>query len=180
MGELDAQGLVDDTIVIFLSDHGENLGAHGLWHKMVAYEESIRVPLIFRVPGRDVGIRSDAPVSLVDVAPTLAALCGLPDRAEWRGRDLFGDVPPGDRPLFAMHRPLGDWMGTEPWRMIEVDRLKYIRHLGGAEEFFDLACDPYETRNLADDRAKQDAKTQLATILAQTMRAVGDPLHFAV
>lgn len=184
LAELEAQGVEEDTIVVFLSDHGENLGAHGLWHKMVAYEESIRVPLIFRLPGRAGGVRSDLPASLVDVAPTLAGLCGLCARDEWRGRDLFADPPPADRPpadrpMFALHVPLGSWMGAEPWRMIEVDGLKYIRHLGGEEELFDLAADPFETRNLAHDAAWQEETARLARTLAETMRALEDPLDFA-
>ena len=179
LGELAVQNAEHDTIVVFLSDHGENLGAHGLWHKMVAYDDSIRVPLIFRVPGQGAGARIDAPVGLLDVAPTLASLCGLPARNEWRGVDLFADPVPADRPMFALHRPLGDWMGTEPWRMIEVERVKYIRHLGGEEELFDLATDPFETRNLSDHSAWQTDKARLARILGETMRALGDPLVFA-
>ncbi|MEM7025271.1 MAG: sulfatase-like hydrolase/transferase, partial [Pseudomonadota bacterium] len=64
LDQVEAEGVIDDTVILYLSDHGENLGAHGLWHKMVGYEESIRVPMIFRLPGRVLqGVRSDAPVS---------------------------------------------------------------------------------------------------------------------
>lgn len=182
LAELDAQELLDDTIVVYLSDHGENLGAHGLWHKMVAYEESIRVPLIFRVPGvGSTAVRSDAPVSLIDVAPTFAALCGLPMHPGWRGANLTpalagGDGPPRDRPMFALHRPLGDWMHTQPWRMIEIDGLKYVWHDGDIAELFDLGADPHETSNLAAMPDRADDRRRLHNALVGMMKDLDDPL----
>ena len=53
-----------------------------------------------------------------------------------------------DRPLFALHRPLRDWMQTEPWRMIRVNGMRYIWYPGGARELYDLEADPFETTNL--------------------------------
>ena len=182
LAELEAQDLIDDTIIVYLSDHGENLGAHGLWHKMVAYEESIRIPLIFRVPGRaSSDLRSDAPVSLIDVAPTLASLCGLPARPEWRGADLApaltgGNAPSPERAIFAMHRPLGDWMRTRPWRMIEIDCLKYVWHDGDGAELFDLRADPCEQTNLAEVPDCAADRDRLHTSLVAVMQDVDDPL----
>lgn len=182
LGELDRQGVTDDTVILFLSDHGENLGAHGLWHKMVAYEESIRVPCILRWPARiAAGLRSDAPASLIDIAPTLAALCDLPHRPEWRGTDLSGllggTVPADDqRPLFALHRPLGDWMGTRPWRMIEQAGMKYVWHGSGERELFDLRRDPRELCNLAGMTGHRAELARLHRLLVTTMRDCADPL----
>jgi arylsulfatase A-like enzyme len=182
LSALEAEGVMEDTIILFLSDHGENLGAHGLWHKMVAYEESIRVPMIFRLPGQVAkNVRSDAPFSLLDVAPTLAGLCDLPANEEWRGRDM-SDVLAGkpvdlsDRTLFALHRPLGEWMGTQPWRMIEHDRKKYIWHLDDKPELFDLTSDPLETRNLADQLSSKDVLTDLHSRIITIMRETNDTL----
>ena len=60
--------LLDDTLIIYCSDHGEMMGSHGLWHKMAPYEECLRVPLLMRLPGRiPAGLRSNATVSLIDV-----------------------------------------------------------------------------------------------------------------
>lgn len=182
LAELQSQDAMDATIVVFASDHGENLGAHGLWHKMVAYEESIRVPLIFRLPGRiGTGIRSDAPVSLIDLAPTLAGLCGLPGQSGWRGLDLSavlagGEQVPPDRELFALHRPLGDWMGTEPWRMIEIGDRKYIWHQTDRPELYDLKSDPYERTNLAAEPGGGAEARRLHRRLVEAMRAYKDPL----
>src|SRR5262249_39411254 len=95
-------GLAGDTIVVFTSDHGELMGSHGLFQKSSMYEESLRVPLIWRAPGQIAPRagsprRIDAPVSLVDVAPTLLALGGLARAggAAWepRGRALPACLP---------------------------------------------------------------------------------------
>lgn len=183
LAELEAQGVMDDTIIVYLSDHGENLGAHGLWHKMVAYEESVRVPLILRLPGRTrSGVRSQAPVSLIDIAPTLAALCGLPARPEWTGQNMAdlltgASEPDLDRPLFCLHRPLGDWMGTVPWRMVTRGALKYVWSQGDRDELFDLARDPYETENLIDAPDYVHYLRGLRHDLAGFMRQTSDVLE---
>ena len=78
LGRLDALGLADDTIVAMTTDHGEMMGSHGLFQKSCMYEESLRVPFIVRAPRLiPAGRRVDAPVSHVDLAPTLLSLCGL-------------------------------------------------------------------------------------------------------
>ncbi len=151
---LEEKGLREDTIIIFISDHGENLGAHGLWQKMVAFEESIRVPLIISAPNSPPG-RSTTPASLVDVAPTLSALCHLRKDPDWPGRNLFHepDELESSPAQFAMHQPIGDWMKVTDWRMIKKDNIKYVWHRGMEEELFDLDIDPGEIRNVAGDPA---------------------------
>jgi len=177
LGALEDEGLTDDTIVLFASDHGEMLGAHGLWHKMVAFEESIRVPLILRLPGGPGGVRATAQASLVDIAPTLSALCGVcgPD---WQGRDLIaGDLDTPDRPaVFAMHRPLGDWMHTADWRMIRADGFKYVWHREMGHELFDLSADPGEGVNLAAAPAHHARLTALRAELGAFLEQTADPL----
>ena len=174
---LRAEGLENDTIVVFTSDHGENLGAHGLWQKMVPFEESIRVPLIIRVPGKPAAT-SQTPASLVDVAPTLAELCGVPGRPDWPGRDLWqSDARDPHRPAqFAMHRPIGDWMKVTDWRMIKADGFKYVWHRGMAEEMFDMTADPAEVQNLADLPAHQARKQAMRGELGAFLAETKDPL----
>jgi len=151
---LEEKGLREDTIIIFISDHGENLGAHGLWQKMVAFEESIRVPLIISAPNSPPG-RSTTPASLVDVAPTLSALCHLRKDPDWPGRNRFHepDELESSPAQSAMHQPIGDWMKVTDWRMIKKDNIKYVWHRGMEEELFDLEIDPGEIRNVAGDPA---------------------------
>jgi len=175
-------GLADNTIIAFVSDHGENLGAHGLWQKMVAYEESIRVPFLLADPRSGGGLRNRDPVNLVDLAPTLAALCGLPTNAAWRGRDLSGVVtgtaaPDPDRPLFAMHKPIGPWMKTTDWRMIQLDSLKYVWNRDDRDELYDLDADPREERNLDEDAGYTDQIGRLRTQLGAFLEQTSDPLR---
>ncbi len=94
-------GLAMDTIVLFTADHGEMLGERGLWYKMSFFDGSARVPLIAAGPGIRPG-RIEAPVSHLDLAPTIAALAGVePAAAEFSGVSLAaaltrGDEPPGE------------------------------------------------------------------------------------
>ena len=172
------EGLMESTIIVFTSDHGENLGAHGLWQKMVAFEESIRVPLILRVPGESKGTRSLAPASLVDLAPTLSTLCGLPVLPEWPGQQLWQlDWSDSERPAqMAMHRPIGDWMKVTDWRMIKADGLKYVWHRGMSDELFDLKSDPGEVKNLIGRNDYTETRTALKAELEAFLVSTNDPL----
>ncbi|NKB29748.1 MAG: sulfatase-like hydrolase/transferase [Rhodobacteraceae bacterium] len=174
LGTLRDEGLDDSTIVVFASDHGETLGAHGLWQKMVPFEESIRVPLIINAPGRK-ACASDTPASLVDIAPTLSALCDLAARADWAGRDLFvaSKAPPAQ---FAMHQPLGDWMKVTDWRMIKQGGFKYVWHRGMAEELFDMDADPGEVTNLSDRPSHAATKQSMHAELGAFLTKTNDPL----
>lgn len=177
---LEEENLTDKTIILFASDHGECLGAHGLWHKMVPYEESVRVPLLMQVPdGLNAGIRSDAPASLIDVAPTLAGLCGLPPRPEWHGQNLVdGNTKQiaASRPVFAVHKPLGEWMQVTDWRMVIRNDVKYVWNMGDRDELFDLSDDPFEVRNLIDDPDRAGTLTDLRSRLRNFLEETGDPL----
>ena len=92
-----------DGLVIITSDHGEGLGQHGYWsHGMTLYEEAVRVPLLIRWPdGRRAGARPTAPVSLLDLAPTVLTVAGLPAPPEWEGADLGPGGPEPGRTLVA-------------------------------------------------------------------------------
>jgi len=174
---LNEEQLMEDTIILFTSDHGENLGSHGLWQKMVAFDESIRVPLVLRVPGKMHVGRSQKPVSLIDVAPTLAELCGLPT-GEWMGQYLFsGDQSDPEHPaIFAMHRPIGDWMKVTDWRMVQEGGFKYVWHNGMEGELFDLNSDSAEIRNLVKKPTHQAILGSMRLKLDQFLCETNDPL----
>lgn len=139
-----------DAVVVVTSDHGEHFWEHGqLAHGLSVYEEVLRVPLIIRGRGAPAG-RQTAPASLVDVLPTMAALCGLPPEARWQGVSLLSGVP-ADRPLFT--RNLGPWASFKiDQEAVVRDRIKLIvdRH-AGRSSLHDLSLDPGEERDLSEE-----------------------------
>jgi choline-sulfatase len=142
-------GLAGDTIVLFTSDHGEMLGERGLWYKMSFFDGSARVPLIASGPGIRTGT-IEAPVSHLDLAPTIAALAGVePAGAEFSGVSLVpalarGEQPPGE----AAAEYLAEGV-TAPALMLRRGHFKYIRCGADPEQLYDLVNDPLELHNLA-------------------------------
>ncbi len=177
---LDRTGLAGDTIVLFTSDHGEMLGERGLWYKMSFFDGSARVPLMAAGPGIRPG-RIEAPVSHLDLAPTIAALAGVePAEAEFSGVSLEaaltrGEEPPGE----AAAEYLAEGV-TAPALMLRRGRFKYVRCGDDPEQLFDLAKDPLELQNLASEGPPPAALTELrdaadrrwdATAIEQQVRA---------
>jgi arylsulfatase A-like enzyme len=166
-------GLADNTVIIYSSDHGSMLGAHGLVGKWIMYEESIRVPLIIRdprLPPRLRGRRCDEMALSIDLAPTMLALAGVPIPPSMQGRDLtplLGDEPVSWR---------DDWYyehvyNTKPPRPpivrcegVRTNRWKYVRYPEiepPYEQLFDLDSDAREEHNLACDPAHAQTLGQL-------------------
>ena len=164
--ELEARGLWDNTVFLFTSDHGAYLGDRGLAGKWFMHDESIRVPMLLRVPGQPSG-RSDAVVLNVDIAPTLLDLAGLERSPVMQGRSL--------RPLLGGQTP-DDWRdgyfyehhfsyATIPeLEGVRGPRYKYVRYAvldEDREELFDLQADPGELTNLVDDPKAADALAEM-------------------
>ncbi len=179
---LESAGVLDDTLTIFASDHGEMLGSHGLWHKMMPYEEAVRVPLTMRLPGTiPAGVRSAAVTSLIDIAPTILSVCGAPIPPEYVGRDLSPAFADGqefqdDAYRFFEHRPLGDWHQTVEFRAVVDDRYKYVFNLGDLDELYDLHADPYELDNQIDTPGSAAIQARLKQRLLRWMQETDDPL----
>jgi arylsulfatase A-like enzyme len=179
---LEREGILDDTLVIYISDHGEQMGSQGLWQKMVAYEESLRVPMIMRLPERiSAGIRSQANSSLIDITPTLLSMLGEPLPSDMSGRDLSpafnGSAEfQGHAYLYSEHKPLGDWHQAVEWRLVTDNRYKYVWNENDMDELYDLQEDPYELVNLVDKRDKDSLLRQLRAQLLCWMKDTEDPL----
>ena len=166
-------GKLDDTLFVFTSDNGWIQGEHRVPdNKYVAYEESIRVPLIIRGPGVPAGRRVDAPAVNVDLAATIVDAANARPGRRLDGVSLLGRAgepaaaPRRDVPLEAL-APL--FTGRDfpypfavPYYGVRTQRYKYIRWSYGDEELYDLRTDPYELRNLAADRAHGELKAELA------------------
>ena len=170
LAAVDRLNLANNTVVVFISDHGWCLGEHGQWQKMLLFEESAKVPMIIYDPsGKNHGQVCSRTVELVDLYPTLADLCGLPSPAGAEGvsvRPLLDDPKTEwDRPAFTqVERKKGEVMGrsvrTQQWRYTEWGDGK------NGVELYDEQADPKEYHNLAHDAAHADKVNSLKKLLA--------------
>jgi arylsulfatase A-like enzyme len=167
---LRATGQLENTIIVYMSDHGELLGDHGLILKGCRFFEGlVRVPLIFSWPGHFAsGLASDGLVETLDVAPTLLAAAGLPVPEAMQGRSLLpileGQADPGRHKPHVISEYF-DSVGGQPDQthgtMVCDGRWKSVVYHGHAiGELYDLASDPGEFDNLWDDPAARDLKAE--------------------
>jgi arylsulfatase A-like enzyme len=172
---LETAGHMDDTIIIVCSDNGYYLGEHGLGDKRSAYEESMRVPLLMRLPGPEAkrGVTSDAMVLNIDYAPTILDFAGASPLPNTQGRSLRplvnGERPDSWRKAF-FYEYFKEPQYTSPTVLaVRTDTEKLITYPGHEEwtEVFDLANDPYETTNLASDKDRRQKLRQ--TFEAETV-----------
>jgi choline-sulfatase len=155
---LEACDLAGDTVVVFLSDHGDFLGEHGLFYKMSFREHPARVPLIVHAPALYGARRAQEPVSLADLAPTLADLA-RPGRSADLPRAVDGRTLV---PLLegSQENPdttvVGEYLAEGvlgPMVMIRRGRWKFIHTPSDPDQLFDLESDPLELANVASDDA---------------------------
>jgi len=172
---LDRLKLTDNTIVVFMSDHGYNLGEHGQWMKQMLFEESARGPLLLAGPGvRAKGKGSPRTVEYLDLFPTIAELAGLTPPGDLEGRSL---VPLLKDPMAAWNRPAltqvrrgtaadGFFMGYS----IRTERWRYSEWQDGTRgtELYDEKNDPGEMHNLAKDPKYTSTVTEMKALLRST------------
>ena len=156
---LERDGLLDNTVIVYTSDHGEMAGEHGLWWKNTWHEASARVPFIVSTPQhRQQALPArqiPTPVSLADLFPTFCGLAGIDPPADLDGIDLSGLLRGTDCPQLAA-RPgvvteavVPRWGPGTEFRLLRSQRYKYIAFRGAPDLAFDLIDDPLEQRNLA-------------------------------
>ncbi|HCQ64488.1 MAG TPA: hypothetical protein DIU07_04595, partial [Rhodobacteraceae bacterium] len=178
---LDEIGLVDDTLVVFTSDHGDMTGAHGgLIDKGLPYEEAMRVPLVFSHPSLGPGERDGLALNM-DILPTALSLLGVGFEPR-HGRDLAAEVrdpgSPGREYLLAEYHGLRFLYSQRI--LVSQDGWKYVFSPGDDDELYDLTADPHEMTNLAPAPEAAETLARLrAALMAETAR-FDDPLRDCV
>ena len=145
--DLKQRGLLDDTLIILASDHGEMLGDHGLFTKSVAYDPSMRVPLIVSGPGIEGGQVSDTMVELIDVNATICDLTGLNPQEGVDARS-FAPVLHGEG---EYHRD-NILSSLRHFQCVRTREWKFISNVNDITELYDMQNDPEELQNVAADR----------------------------
>lgn len=169
---LDEQGLTETTRIVYVSDHGDNMGERKLWGKSNLYEEAAGIPAIVAGPGIPVGRVCATPTTLVDIYPTVLDNAGLrmPDAA-LPGRSMIEMANRADddtRVGFSEYHAAGAVSGAF---MIRKGRWKYIYYVGFRPSLYDLEEDPGETVDLAGQAKHAD----LMASLEADLRAICDP-----
>ncbi|MAE66888.1 MAG: arylsulfatase [Phycisphaeraceae bacterium] len=163
IGTLREEGILDDTIVMFVADHGEMLGNHGLFAKDVMYEDSARIPMIIMPTADDdrwSHHRADERLAdISDVMPTLLEMAGIPVPDTVDGLSLCGSET---RPhLYCEH-----WEDARASRMIRDDRYKLIYYaIGNRTQLFDLKEDPDELHDLSDTGDQREVLDRMTSLL---------------
>ena len=169
--QLDALGLTENTIVIFTSDNGIQLGSHGYATKAIWFDESTRVPAVVRWPGMiRPGSVSRNLASAVDFLPTVLDIAGLPPVAGLAGTSLL--------PLLQRDEAVRTFAYSESWRpakygggewrMIVKGRWKYVNFLNQKEQhLYDMDRDPGELDDLIRSKAHEEVVAELANMLGQ-------------
>lgn len=164
LSRLDALGLRQNTVIVVTADHGDLLGERGLWYKMSPLEPSSRVPLIVHAPERFEPRRVDDPVSLIDLLPTLVDLAGEEPPAT-QGRSLRGYLEDGsDDPVDVVIEYLAEGVSA-PHITVVRGSFKLVRCPGDPDLLYDLAEDPDELRNVAQEATYARIAADLGAVI---------------
>lgn len=152
LSAIDESGLCDETRIMYASDHGEHLGARGLYGKFTMYEESAGIPFIISGPDVPVGKVVNTPISLLDCYPTVLEAVGCPinnDDKSRVGESLWNIARADDRnrTVFSEYHAIGS---NNAFYMLRDMRYKFIYHVDAPNQLFDLRHDPDEVIDLVD------------------------------
>ena len=185
LDKLDELELAENTLVVFVSDHGEMLGAHGMRGKFNFYEESVRVPFVVRYPGHIEPAQTiSTPVSILNIFPTVLDYAGL-NNIPTDGYSLRGIMEGSEAPAYDFAVSEWQWKNANlPSIMIRTDKWKLMttHRTGGRniEVLYDLKNDPHEINNLLGsnpERFKYKAKAEeLRSKLTVYLKDVNSPL----
>jgi len=195
---LEINGLRENTLIVYTSDHGEQVGEHGLWWKQTFYEDSVRVPAIISWPDfLPDGIHSDRVISQIDLNATMLDLIGAPPLPNSHGRSLvrlmkdpqnaewedvaFSEYCTDTTSEALSPEALASGESPEGWyhRMVRWNEWKLIYYHGLEPQLFNLRDDPDELHDLAQDPEHGDIRKQLTErvlhgwkpdVIAETMK----------
>lgn len=185
---LKEEGIDENTIFVFTSDHGDMLRSHSQTNKQKPWDESIRIPFLLRFPGRikkagEVTI----PFATVDIMPTLLGLSGLPVPASVEGTDFSGYMLGGKKPdikaaLIMCPVPFHQWSfenGGREYRGIRTSRYTFVRDLNGPWLLYDNETDPYQLNNLVDKVEYSSVQHELESELDRLLKQTNDEFREA-
>ena len=168
-------GKFENTIIVYAADNGLAAGSHGLLGKQSLYEHSIKVPLIIQGPGIPKDQSFDAFAYIHDIYPTLAELAGLPKREDLDGKSLVpvidGEQEQVRELMFNAYRHTVRSVRKENWKLIRYPERDFT-------QLYDLAKDPHEMNNLAEDPSSAETKKELISLLQKSQLAMGDTVSF--
>ncbi|MCU0786819.1 MAG: sulfatase [Verrucomicrobia bacterium] len=178
--QLRDMGIYDDTLLIYMGDNGFMFGEHGLIDKRVAYETSMRVPMLVQCPALiRGGTVVTQMVSNIDIAPTVMEAMGLKKPAHMDGESFLplaeGKTVPWREDFFYVYYWEKNFPQTPTTFALRTDQYKYITYYGlwDADELYDIQSDPDETRNLLYDPAHQKLAKQMENTLYKKMNELG-------
>lgn len=173
-------GIEQDTIFVFTSDHGDMLFSQGEERKQRPFDEAIRVPFLLRYPARlGAGARRvSAPINTPDIMPTLLGLCGVSIPGSVEGQDFSSQLlrsgqPGNDAALIMCVSPFGEWTrekGGREYRGLRTRRYTYARDVNGPWLLYDNASDPFQQKNLCQDRNHEELQQRLDRQLMEMLR----------
>jgi arylsulfatase A-like enzyme len=185
---LDDNGMADDTIVVYTSDHGDMMGSHGHMGKQMPHEESCRVPFFVRMPemkGHG-GKTSNVQFASVDIYPTLCGLAGIPVPKHCSGRD-YSSLMRGDTKfqepemVFLLNDqgpPEAQEVDTPTYRGVRTKTHTYAVQLDGRWCLYDNVADPYQMNNLVKDPANKALIEKFEAALIAWSKSTGDPFPY--
>ena len=181
---LKSAGVDENTIIVFTSDHGDMLSSHSMQRKQKPYEESARVPMLFRLPPK-LGIaprRVEGTINTEDVMPTLLGLCGVTIPKSVEGYDFTGYLrgakdPSGGAAIVQCDAPFGEYgrrTGGREYRCIRTARHTYVRELEGPWLLFDNEKDPWQLDNLVGRPEHAELQARMDAMLKEKLAAQHD------
>lgn len=179
--ELKRQGIYENSMILFTSDHGEMLGSHRLFQKMCLYQESVKVPLFMKLPGRTEPLHVSRNVSHMDVLPTICDYLGIASRGTMEGISLRNEIEGKESgqepPVFIQYDGNSCLSGFQ--RAVVQGGYKLILDVFQNESWFELyhiKKDPQEKRNLLMEKQELPLAEEMYQCLCRHMKETGDDL----